>query len=136
PRSYNQFAVQSPISLFEPINVVPKTMWIVAISVAVLVGVGLLLLKTKLGTAMRAVADNPDLARSSGIDVDRVIVIVWMMGGGLAALGGVLFGVSEQVQWQMGFKLLLGMFAAVVLGGLGTAFGAMIGGFVIGFAIE
>lgn len=136
PRSYAQFAVQTPMSAFQPVNVVPKTIWIVGISIAVLVAVGMLLLKTKLGTAMRAVADNPDLARSSGIDVDRVILVVWMMGGGLAALGGVLFGISEQVQWQMGFKLLLGMFAAVVLGGLGTAFGAMLGGFVIGFTIE
>jgi branched-chain amino acid transport system permease protein len=85
---------------------------------------------------MRAVADNADLAESSGIDVARVIRATWIGGAGLAGLGGVMFGISEQVQWDMGFKLLLLIFAAVVLGGLGTAFGAMVGGFIVGVAIE
>ena len=101
-----------------------------------LAGVGLFLQRTKLGTAMRAVADNPDLAESSGIDVKRVVLVSWVVGSGLAALGGVMFGISEQVQWDMGFKLLLLIFAAVILGGLGTAFGAMVGGFVVGVAVE
>ena len=85
---------------------------------------------------MRAVADNSDLAESSGIDVQRVIRVTWIVGAGLAGLGGVMFGISEQVQWDMGFKLLLLIFAAVVLGGLGTAFGAMLGGFIVGVAVE
>src|SRR3712207_9111430 len=61
-----------------------------------------------------------DLAASSGIDVNRVILVVWVLGGALAALGGVLLGLSDQVQWDMGFRLLLLMFAGVTLGGLGT----------------
>ena len=73
---------------------------------------------------------------SSGIDVRRVILAVWVAGAGLAALGGILLGVSQGVQWNMGFRLLLTMFAAVVLGGLGSAFGAMAGGLVVGIAVR
>ena len=85
---------------------------------------------------MRAVADNKDLAESSGIDVERVILATWVLAGGLAALGGVLYGLTQEVVWDMGFTLLLTMFAAVILGGLGSAYGAMAGGLVIGVASE
>ena len=101
-----------------------------------MIGVGLLLQRTKIGKAMRAVADNKDLAASSGIDVDRVILFVWAAGGGLAAFGGVLFGVTEQVSFQMGFRLLLLMFAGVTLGGLGTAYGALVGSLIVGVFIQ
>jgi branched-chain amino acid transport system permease protein len=135
PRPYADYAVQTPID-FLGAPIVPKSLVVIAIAAAILVAVGFFLLRTKTGTAMRAVADNSDLAESSGIDVNRVILVTWVMGATLAGLGGVLFGASEQVQWDMGFKLLLLVFAAVVLGGLGTAFGAMLGGFVIGVAVE
>jgi neutral amino acid transport system permease protein len=108
----------------------------ILISVAVLVLVALMLQRTKIGKAMRAVADNRDLAASSGIDVNRVILIVWIMGGGLAALGGVLLGLSDQVQWDMGFRLLLLMFAGVTLGGLGTAYGALVGSLIVGIFVQ
>ena len=70
------------------------------------------------------------------IDVDRIILITWTLAGGLAALGGVFFGLNQAIQWDMGFKLLLLIFAAVVLGGLGTAYGAMVGGFIVGVTVE
>ncbi len=108
----------------------------VVVSIVVLVLVALMLQRTKIGKAMRAVSDNRDLAASSGIDVNRVILVVWMMGGGLAALGGVLLGLSDQVQWDMGFRLLLLMFAGVTLGGLGTAYGALIGSLVVGVFVQ
>jgi branched-chain amino acid transport system permease protein len=135
PRPYTDYAVQRNID-FLGIQTVPKNLIIVAFTAVVLAAVGLFLQRTKLGTAMRAVADNTDLAESSGIDVQRVILVTWVIGTGLAGLGGVMFGVSEQIQWDMGFKLLLLIFASVILGGLGTAFGAMLGGFVIGVAVE
>lgn len=135
PRPYNDYAIQNDIQLIG-ITTVPKNLVIIAFTVVVLALVGLFLIKTKLGTAMRAVADNADLAESSGIDVSRVILVTWIGGAGLAGLGGVMFGISEQVQWDMGAKLLLLIFAAVILGGLGTAFGAMLGGFVVGVAVE
>jgi branched-chain amino acid transport system permease protein len=108
----------------------------IIICVVVLVLVAVMLQRTKIGKAMRAVSDNRDLAASSGIDVNRVILVVWMMGGALAALGGVLLGLSDQVQWDMGFRLLLLMFAGVTLGGLGTAYGALVGSLVVGVFVQ
>jgi branched-subunit amino acid ABC-type transport system permease component len=108
----------------------------IVVSVIVLVLVALMLQKTKIGKAMRAVADNRDLAASSGIDVDRVILVVWALGGTLATLGGILLGLSDSVQWDMGFRLLLLMFAGVTLGGLGTAYGALIGSLVVGVFVQ
>ncbi|MGY1838550.1 MULTISPECIES: branched-chain amino acid ABC transporter permease [unclassified Modestobacter] len=108
----------------------------IAIAVVVLVLVALMLQRTKIGKAMRAVSDNRDLAASSGIDVNRVILFVWVLGGALAALGGVLLGLSDQVQWDMGFRLLLLMFAGVTLGGLGTAYGALLGSIIVGVFVQ
>ncbi len=108
----------------------------IVISVVVLVLVALMLQRTKIGKAMRAVSDNRDLAASSGINVNRVILVVWMMGGALAALGGVLLGLSDQVRWDMGFQLLLLMFAGVTLGGLGTAYGALVGSVIVGVFVQ
>nr|WP_299036519.1 branched-chain amino acid ABC transporter permease [uncultured Pseudokineococcus sp.] len=106
------------------------------IAAVVLVVVGLVLVRTRLGKATRAVSDNPALAAASGIDVNRVILVVWVAGAALAALSGVLLGLAQQVQYQMGFQILLLVFAAVTLGGLGTAFGAMVGALVIGVFLE
>jgi neutral amino acid transport system permease protein len=135
PKTYRDYAVQQPIQVLG-VQTVPKNIFIIVLSIVVLVGVGLFLQRTKTGTAMRAVADNRDLAESSGINAERVILITWVVGAGLAGLGGVLEGASETVQWDMGFKLLLLIFAAVVLGGLGTAYGAMVGAFIVGVTIE
>ena len=85
---------------------------------------------------MRAVSDNRDLAESSGIDVEKVIRTVWVAGGALAGLGGVLFGLTETIGWEMGFRLLLLMFAGVTLGGLGTAYGALFGSLIVGVFIQ
>ena len=101
-----------------------------------LVAVGLALAKTRIGKAMRAVADNRDLAESSGIDVEKVIRWVWISGSALAGLGGVLFGMTESVNWEMGFRILLLMFAGVTLGGLGTAYGALLGSLIAGVFIQ
>ena len=87
-------------------------------------------MRTRIGKAMRAVSDNPDLASTTGINTDRIVLFVWLLGGALAGLGGVLFGLDEQVRWNMGFSLLLLMFAAITLGGLGRPFGALVGSLV------
>lgn len=135
PRSYGDYAIQRGIE-FGPVTLAPKSFWTMGISIVVLIGVGLLLQRTRLGRAMRAVSDNVDLAESSGIDVQRVILYVWAIGGGLAALGGVLWGVNESVSWIMGFRLLLPIFAGVILGGIGTAYGALVGSLVVGIFIQ
>jgi branched-chain amino acid transport system permease protein len=134
-RPYGQYSVQRAIPL-GPIQIAPKDIISIALSLVVLVAVGLMLLRTRIGKAMRAVADNNDLAASSGINVERVILFVWAMGGALATFGGILFGLAEQVSWQMGFQLLLLMFAGVILGGLGTAFGALLGSLLVGLMVQ
>jgi neutral amino acid transport system permease protein len=134
-RPYGQYAVQRAIPV-GPIQIAPKDIISIALSLVVLLAVGLMLLRTRVGKAMRAVADNRDLAASSGINVERVIMFVWALGGALATLGGVLFGLAEQVSWQMGFQLLLLMFAGVILGGLGTAFGALVGSVLVGLMVQ
>lgn len=118
------------------VTTTPRDAAIILVSIAALVAVALMLQKTRVGKAMRAISDNRDLAESSGINVTRVVFFVWVMGGALAALGGVFQGLGRAVQYQMGFQLLLLMFAAVILGGLGTAYGAMVGGLVVGLVSE
>jgi branched-chain amino acid transport system permease protein len=130
-RSYAQYATQRGI-LIGPVSIPPRDLVIMALSIIVLTVVGVALIKTRLGKATRAVADNPSLAASSGIDVERVINIVWILGTALAALGGVFLALSQQVSYLLGFQILLLLFAAVTLGGLGTAFGALVGALVIG----
>ncbi len=107
------------------------------VSIIVLLGVAYFLLRTRIGKATRAVSDNPALAAASGIDVDRVIRIVWVMAGGLAGLSGILWAYFRPgVSWDMGFQILLLTFAAVTLGGLGTAFGALVGALIVGLFVE
>lgn len=118
------------------LEMTPRDMMIVLVSLAVMGTIGAFLLYSRTGKAMRALADNPDLAEASGIDVDRVILLTWVLGGSVAALGGVFLGMTEQVRHTMGFNLLLLIFAAVILGGIGTAFGAMIGGLTIGVVTQ
>jgi branched-chain amino acid transport system permease protein len=135
PRSYRHYNVQEPVE-FLTVSVPPKSLVIIGVSAALLLVVGLLLRHTRMGTAMRAVAGNVDLAQASGVDTQRVLLVTWVVGSALTALGGVFFGISETVEWDMGFRLLLLIFAGVILGGIGTAYGAMVGGFLVGLLTE
>ena len=120
-----------------PVRITTTTLWSMAIAAIVLGGVAYFLLGTRAGRATRAVADNPALAAASGISVNGMIRIVWTLGAGLAALGGVLIGLYfGATSWYSGGALLLLMFAAVTLGGLGAAFGALAGSIVIGLVVE
>jgi branched-chain amino acid transport system permease protein len=134
-RTYAEYVTQEPLGL-GPISLFPKDLVGAAISVAVLVAVSIALQRTRIGKATRAVADNTALSASTGINVDRVISVVWIVGTALAGLAGVLLGLTQQVEFQMGFKILLLVFAAVVLGGLGTIWGAMLGSVLVGIFIE
>lgn len=126
----------SPVRL-GPVSLPSQTLLSAGIAIAVLIGVAVFLLYTRTGRATRAVSDNPALAAASGIGVERVIRIVWTGAAGLAALGGVLIGLYFQsTSWNMGGTVLLLMFAAVTLGGLGTAWGALAGSIVIGVVAE
>jgi branched-chain amino acid transport system permease protein len=116
--------------------VIPKELFILGISIVVLTGVSLMLARTRIGKATRAVADNPALASSSGINVNTVIAIVWIMGTALAGLSGALLGLDQGIEFQTGQKILLVVFAAVTLGGLGTIWGAMAGAIMVGLFTE
>lgn len=94
----------------------------------------LLLEKSKMGKAMRATANNPDLAQVRGINTERVIAWTWIIGGGLAAAGGVMYGLASQLRPEMGFFLLLPIFAAAIMGGVGSPMGALVGAIIIGVA--
>ncbi|GAB2832809.1 branched-chain amino acid ABC transporter permease [Microbacterium insulae] len=107
------------------------------ISIVLLLAVAYWLLRTRVGKATRAISDNPGLAAASGINVDRVIRIVWILSGSLAAVAGVLWAYFRPgVKWDMGVQVLLLIFAAVTLGGLGTAFGALVGALIVGILVE
>ncbi|MFG1701951.1 branched-chain amino acid ABC transporter permease [Nonomuraea sp. M3C6] len=133
--AYAQYTAQPGVEI-GPISAAPKNFVAMGIELAVLIIVGIALLRTRTGKAARAVADNPALAASSGINVDRVIRIIWTMGGAIAALAGIMLGLSQNLKYTMGQDILLLIFAGVTLGGLGTAFGALVGSLVVGLFIQ
>jgi neutral amino acid transport system permease protein len=135
PRSYVQYSAQRSWRIWD-LDILPKDIVSIVVSGTMLVAVALLLVRTRLGTAVRAVTDNPELSESSGIDVQRVVLSVWIVSGMLAALAGVLLGTTQEVTWDMGFRILLVTFAAVIVGGLGKPFGAMAGGLLIGIVSD
>jgi neutral amino acid transport system permease protein len=106
------------------------------LAIVVIVALHGLLQHTKIGKAMRAVADNVDLARVSGINVEQVVVWTWILAAGLTAIGGGMYGLITAVRPNMGWLQILPMFAAVILGGIGNPYGAIVGAFAIGIAQE
>ena len=122
---------------FGPISLSYIDIIAMSVSIVVIIGVAFFLTRTRIGKATRAISDNPQLAAASGIDVDRVIRYVWILAGTLAAISGVLWGYFRPgVKWDMGMQMLLLIFAAITLGGLGTAFGALVGSLIVGIAVE
>ena len=120
-----------------PLNITPNAYIAMGISIIALIGVGLALLRTRIGRATRAVSDNRALAAASGINVDGIIRLVWTVATALAGLAGLLYAlVYGGIAWNTGAELLLLIFAAVTLGGLGTAFGALVGSLVIGLVTQ
>ena len=114
-----------------------KHFWIMAGTLIIVLILGYLLTKTRIGKAMRAVSDSPDLALVTGIDVEVVIRATWIVGGACAVAAGVFLAMDIQMlETTMGFRMLLPMFAAAILGGIGKPYGAVMGGLVIGLAEE
>ena len=109
---------------------------VILIGFVTLTATGLMLRYALLGKQMRALSDNLDLAETTGINTSRVILYTWIFAGAFAGLAGVLYGATTQLQPEMGFELLLPLFAAVVVGGIGDAFGALAGGILLGVVIE
>ena len=109
---------------------------VIGLAIAAIVVLHLVLQNTKIGKAMRAVADNIDLARVSGINVERVVLWTWVITGVLTAFAGGMYGLIAVVRPNMGWFLILPMFASVILGGIGNPYGAIVGAFIIGIAQE
>jgi len=109
---------------------------VVGLAALAIAGLHYLLQNTKVGKAMRAVADDVDLARVTGINVDWVVLWTWIIAAGLTALGGGMYGLLTAVRPNMGWFLIVPMFASVILGGIGNPYGAIVGGLAIGIAQE
>jgi branched-subunit amino acid ABC-type transport system permease component len=114
--------------------VTPSQLWIIGVGATVLGLLVAVLNLTPLGRSIRAVSANPDLAAAAGINVRRVIDVAWLIAGGLGALGGVLLAVDNQVSLEMGFALLLPVFAIAILGGFGSVGGAIVASYVLALA--
>lgn len=121
---------------FGDIRIKPTHFYIVGGAVAIVIALHLFLTRTKIGKAMRAMSDNADLARISGIDTERIIAWTWLIGGAVAGASGVFLAMDTQLHPVMGFRLLLAIFAAAIFGGIGRPYGAILGGLIIGIAEE
>ncbi|TGG88484.1 MAG: branched-chain amino acid ABC transporter permease [Aphanocapsa feldmannii 277cV] len=128
--------IEQPLAWLEPLRLLPKHLLIITGAVVLMVAVHLLLTRTKIGKAMRATSDNAELARVCGIDTETVIRMTWILGSVLAVAAGVFLAIDTHVETMMGFRLLVPMFAAAILGGIGKPYGAVAGGLVIGIVEE
>lgn len=137
PQNYfYEKGIQLPIKLGWGLRIKPNQLLIMGIAFFLVAAVHIFLKKTKIGKAMRAMADNMDLARISGIETEKVVAWTWVLGGSLSAAAGILLGIDTHLLPGMGWNLLLPLFAAAILGGIGSPYGAMLGGLVIGITQE
>ena len=133
PRYFSR-DIQMALPLGLGIRLTPDQIFLLAMTGAVVVAVDRFMKLSATGRAMRAVSENPALARVTGVDVERVIAATWMIGGALACAAGVMLGITVQIRPFMGFDLLLPLFAAAILGGIGSVTGAVLGGLIVGVA--
>ena len=134
--TYREYVTPAGQDAFGLFTYTTRDVVIILVSLLTLVAVTLALQFTRLGRATRAVSDNPALAASTGINVNRVITTVWVFGAALAGLGGAFLGFSQSVTYQLGAQVLLLIFAATCVGGLGSIWGAMLGSIIIGLFVE
>ena len=123
-----------PRDILGGLRVTPDQMLVIGLTIGLMVALQLLLTRTTLGRAMRATAMNPALARVAGVDTDAVVRATWVIGAALAAVAGVFAGIVGQIRPMLGFDLLLPLFAAAILGGIGSVRGAVAGGYIVGLA--
>jgi branched-chain amino acid transport system permease protein len=132
---YSQDIVFAIVLSRDPLVLVkPDQLATLGITLTIILLLHLILSRTTFGYALRAVAENPSLAQVNGINLQRMIVVVWVLGGGLAALAGVFYGLNNQITPVIGRDLVLPIFAATIVGGIGSIYGALLGGFVVGIA--
>lgn len=122
------------LSLDPLVMVRPDQIFVLCAALVLMVALHLVLSRTTFGYALRAVAENPALAQVNGINLRNVIIAVWVIGGGLAAAAGVFYGLTNQITPMIGRDLLMPVFAAAIVGGIGSIYGAAAGGFIMGLA--
>ena len=127
--------IQFPLKMLQPLRIMERHIYIVVVTIVLMLVLHYFLTRTRTGKAMRAMSDDADLARVSGINTERVVIWTWILGAGLVAVAGVFLGMDTRLVPTMGWDLLLPVFAAAIMGGLGQPYGAIAGGLVIG-AIE
>lgn len=116
------------------VRVMPDQIFVLGLTAVLVVLLHLFMTRSRTGIYMRAVAENPALARASGVDADAIVRWTWIIGATCAAIAGVLYGLTVQLRPELGFSLILPLFAAAILGGTGSLYGAVIGGLVVGLA--
>jgi neutral amino acid transport system permease protein len=122
---------------FRGLHIGRTVLWVLILAFAALVALATMLSRSRLGMHIRALSDNPELAATTGLDTDRIILYTWVLAGGLAGLAGVVYGASIGVITpNLGFGIVLSIFAAVIVGGIGDAYGALAGGVLIGLVQE
>ncbi|MGM0701546.1 MAG: branched-chain amino acid ABC transporter permease [Pseudomonadota bacterium] len=117
-----------------PIVITEPQIILFVLTIAAVVGLHFFLTRSRLGKAMRAMSDNPDLAQASGINTNLIVAVTWVIAGGLAAIAGTLLSLDVTFKPDLSFFILLPIFAAAIVGGVGHPFGAIAGGFMVGFA--
>lgn len=130
----NDIAFAIVVSLDPLLLIKPDQLFVLALALTAMAGLHLVMSRTPLGFALRAISENPPLAQANGINLKRMVTITWLIGGGLAALAGVFYALTNQISPIMGRDLVLSLFAATIVGGIGSVPGAFIGGFVVGLA--
>jgi branched-chain amino acid transport system permease protein len=126
--------IQMAVPLGLGVRLTPDQFFLIFLTMIIVIGMDRFLTLSATGRAMRAVSENPTLARVAGVDVERVIRATWIIAGILATASGVMLGVTVQIRPFMGFDLLLPLFAAAILGGIGSMPGAVLGGLIVGIA--
>jgi branched-subunit amino acid ABC-type transport system permease component len=134
--SYSPGRIQMPMVFFDTLRISPKHIWIVSFTLVLMAITHVILSYTRAGKAMRAMSDSAELARLTGINTENVVKTTWVLGASLATAAGVFLGWDSHLHSMMGFYMLLPMFAAAILGGIGQPYGAMVGGLIVGLAEE
>lgn len=135
PKLYSQDIVFAIVVSRDPFLLIkPDQVFTLIAALLIMFILHLVLSRTTFGYSLRAVAENPTLAQVSGINLSRMIVLIWLIGGGLAAAAGVFYGLTNQISPVLGRDLVLPIFAATIVGGIGSIYGAVLGGFLVGLA--
>lgn len=135
PQLYSQDIAFARVVSFDPLILIkPDQVFVLIAALALMLAFHVILTRTAFGYALRAVAENPALAQVAGVRLSTMIAAVWMIGGGLAAAAGVFYALTNQLTPLIGHVFLLPVFAATIVGGIGSVYGAVIGGFIVGVA--